>query len=95
MAFCAISILWSLLTYSLAFGPGNSIIGGVGFGFFDSADRVRSGTKVPEHAYMAFQLAFSAVTAAVVSGSVAGKITLTAWVCFILLWHLFVYVPLA
>jgi Amt family ammonium transporter len=71
------------------------VLGGLGFGFFDSADRVRPGTTVPEHAYMAFQLAFAAVTAAVVSGSVAGKITLTAWVCFILLWHTIVYVPLA
>ena len=94
-AFAVISILWSLLTYSLAFGPGGSVLGGLGFGFFDSADRDRPLTNVPEHAYMAFQLAFAAVTAAVVSGSVAGKITLSAWVCFVLLWHTIVYVPLA
>ena len=96
-AFSAISVLWSLLTYSLAFGPGNSVLGGFGFGFFDSADRLRPGVagRVSEHAFMAFQLAFAAVTAAVVSGSVAGRITLSAWVAFILLWHITVYVPLA
>lgn len=96
-SFSLLSVVWPLLTYSLAFSTttGNSVMGGAGFGLFDSADRLRPGTQVPEHAFCAFQLAFAVVTSAVVSGSVAGRITLTSWSAFSILWHFLCYVPLA
>ena len=94
-AFALLSILWPLLTYSLAFGPGSPYLGGLGFGLFDSADRLRANTAIPEHAFCAFQLAFAVVTGAVVSGSVAGRVTLPAWALFCALWHTLAYVPLA
>ena len=94
-AFSLLSVLWPLLTYSLAFGPGSPYLGGLGFGLFDSADRLRANTAIPEHAFCAFQLAFAVVTGAVVSGSVAGRVTLPAWALFCALWHLLAYVPLA
>ena len=93
--FCLMSILWPLFTYSLAFGPGGPLLGGLGYGLFDSSDRLRANTTIPEHAFCAFQMAFAVVTAAVVSGSVAGRITLPAWCLFCVLWHIFCYVPLA
>ncbi len=96
-SFSILSVVWPLLTYSLAFSTttGNSVMGGVGFGLFDSGDRLRPGTQVPEHAFCAFQLAFAVVTSAVVSGSVAGRITLASWAAFSILWHFLCYVPLA
>ena len=93
--FCLMSIQWPLFTYSLSFGPGTSLLGGLGFGLFDSADRLRANATIPEHAFCAFQMAFAIVTAAVVSGSVAGRVTLGAWSLFCFLWHLLAYVPLA
>ena len=93
--FCLMSILWPLFTYSLAFGPGGPVLGGLGYGLFDSSDRLRANTTIPEHAFCAFQMAFAVVTAAVVSGSVAGRITLPAWCLFCVLWHIACYVPLA
>ena len=103
MSFAALSIItveWSLLTYSLAFGkhPDPAVdrfIGGTVFGAFDSPDALRAGFKIPEHANMVFQLAFAAVTSAVISGGVCGRITYPAWCIFIAIWHCLVYTPLA
>ena len=103
MSFISLSIItieWSLITYSLSFAKSanpnvDPFVGSLAFGAFDSADRVRPGTRVPEHAFFIFQLAFAAVTAAVVSGAVVGRVSYAAWCVFIALWHLFVYTPLA
>jgi Amt family ammonium transporter len=56
-----VAVTWSLIGYSMAFGPSGltNIIGDSHFGFFDSASRVRVGTQVPEHAYFMFQLQVS------------------------------------
>ena len=103
MSFAALSIItieWSLLTYSLAFGTHPNpevdlLIGGTTFGAFDAPNTLRPGTAIPEHANMVFQLAFAAVTSAVISGGVVGRITYPAWCLFIAIWHVLVYVPLA
>lgn len=106
-ALASISITWSLIGYSLAFGPGNGdsapFIGNTHFGFFDSRDRIRDGmpivngtpAAVPEHAFMMFQLMFAIITAAVISGSVAGRMKLWAWLVFSTVWNFLVYIPLA
>lgn len=44
---------------------------------------------------MIFQLMFAIITAAVVSGSVAGRMRLGPWTLFSTLWNFFVYIPLA
>jgi ammonium transporter, Amt family len=86
--------------YSLAFAPNPNAgadpwIGGTLYGAFDSRDKVRMGTDVSEIAFFCFQMAFCAITAAVVSGSVVGRITLFGWAAFSAVWTVFVYVPLA
>lgn len=86
--------------YSLAFAPNpnegaDPWIGGTLYGAFDSRDKVRIGTDISEIAYFCFQMAFCAITAAVVSGSVVGRITLFGWAAFSVVWTIFVYVPLA
>lgn len=103
MSFAALVIVtieWSLIGYSMAFAPNpvaslDPYIGGVSFGAFDSNDRVRINTQIPEHAYFVFQLAFAVVTCAVISGSVVGRINFSAWCIFAGAWHLIVYAPLA
>ena len=103
MSFVALSVItieWSLLTYTLAFAPHTNsaldpYLGNMYYGAFDSSDKTPAGLSIPEHAMFVFQLAFAAVTAAVVSGGVVGRITYGAWTLFIMLWHLFVYTPLA
>jgi Amt family ammonium transporter len=106
MSFAALGVItvqWSLLTYSLAFGthPNAAVdpfIGGTSFAAFSElswGNNLRAGTAIPEQANFAYQLAFAAVTSAVISGGVVGRITYGAWCTFIALWHVIVYVPLA
>ena len=42
-----------------------------------------------------FQMQFSTITAAVVSGGVVQRVSLWAWLLFSVLWQLIVYIPLA
>ena len=100
VCFVSISVTWSLIGYSLAFGPNpdpvaDGWLGTDHFGAFDSSDKVRVGTDIPEHAYFIFQLMFATITAAVVSGSVVQRITMWAWTAFSVVWCMLVYVPLA
>jgi Amt family ammonium transporter len=96
-----ISMFWSLCGYSLAFGPtiegntGPDVLGDMHFGLFDSSNKLRPGTDIPEHAYFVFQMQFAIITAAVVSGAVCERICLWAWCVFSILWSLLVYVPTA
>lgn len=92
------AVVWSVVGYSLAFGPAGAtnILGDLAFGFFDSSDRLRSADwPVSEHAYFGFQLAFNTITIAVISGGVVERIRLWAFVVFSVFWTLIVYVPLA
>ena len=96
------SVFWSLVGYSLAFGPDGAGAtgpwppwGGFAYGFFDSGDRLRAGTDVSEHAYFIFQCAFNAITLAVMSGAVAGRMAVLPFVLFCCAWTVLVYAPLA
>lgn len=92
-----VAVLWSLLGYSLAFGPPGltNILGDLHYGAFDSGDRLRQGTTVSEHAYFCFQLAFATITVSVVSGAVVQRIKLWAFMLFSSFFLLLVYCPLA
>lgn len=50
-----------LVGFSLAFGPpgATNVLGGMGFGAFDSSDDLRVNTNVSQHAFFIFQLAFN------------------------------------
>ncbi|MCX4093746.1 ammonium transporter [Nocardia sp. alder85J] len=92
-----VTVVWLLFGYSLAFGSdaGGGVIGGIGHfalsGIHPST--VRSG--VPELLYVTFELAFAVLTVALISGAIADRAKFSAWVVFVPLWTLLVYVPIA
>jgi ammonium transporter, Amt family len=97
MSFISLSVvgvLWALLGYSLAFGPGGAALGdlsklglrGVGMGL--------QGT-IPEALFMAYQGTFAIITAALISGAIVERMRFTAYLLFIGLWALFIYSPVA
>jgi Amt family ammonium transporter len=91
-----VTVLWVLFGYSLAFGDaGNAgLIGNFDFvGLKDLADGV-SGT-IPSLAFVAFQLTFAVITPALITGAVADRMRFAAWVGFITLWSILVYLPVA
>jgi len=102
MGVTAVAILtWVLWDYSLAFGDGNSFVGGLskaGFaGLTDaSAWAVGSGGKaIPELVFAAFQMSFAAITGALVIGALVERVRFSAIILFSALWLTIVYAPLA
>ena len=52
-------------------------------------------TGVPDLAFVAFQLTFAIITPALITGAIADRMRWGAWVGFITLWSIFVYLPVA
>ncbi|MBP2034018.1 Amt family ammonium transporter [Clostridium algifaecis] len=98
-ALAIISIQWIFIGYTLCFGKNiGGLIGGLNFaglrgvGFTPNADYA---STIPQQAFMAFQLMFAIITAAVISGSIAERMKFIHWAVFLLLWTTLVYDPVA
>lgn len=94
----AMSMLWMVFGYSLAFGEGNAFFGNPlqylflkGVGTTPNADYAPT---IPHQTFMMFQMMFVIITPALISGAVAERIKFSAYVVFILLWVTIVYLPL-
>ncbi len=95
----AVSVIWVLWGYSLAFGPD---IGGVvgslawfgleGVGLSPSPDYA---STIPHVAFMIFQAMFAIITPALITGAFAERVKFSAFLIFIALWSTLVYSPLA
>ncbi len=98
IAMGVIAIEWALVGYSLAFSPGGELLGGLGWAGLLGVGTEPSdtyATTVPHLAFMAFQMMFAIITPALISGAVVERMRFPAYVAFIVLWSLVVYVPLA
>src|SRR5579872_1261048 len=93
-----ISVLWALVGYSLAFGPGNSFIGGLhhlflsGVGLQPEPDY---SATIPQQTYMIYQLMFAINTPALITGAFAERMKFSAMLLFMILWSFVVYDPMA
>ena len=87
----AVPVLWMVLGYSLAQVPfENDFIGGFdSFVLGDITEAGDGGTL----ATIAFLGMFAAITPALISGAVAGRMKFAAWAAFVPLWLFVVYVP--
>jgi Amt family ammonium transporter len=92
-----VSVAWVLVGYTLAFGDGNGLLGGFQFtGLAHTSEPVPGFTlTVPPLLFMAFQLMFAIITAALIAGAVADRMRFSAFVAFAALWSVVVYAPLA
>lgn len=93
-----ITIIWVLWGYSLAFGKDiGGFIGSFDYlGFSNVGPEPALGTlTIPHYIYAIFQCAFAAITVAIISGGIAGRISFPAWILFSVLWVTFVYAPMA
>jgi ammonium transporter, Amt family len=93
-----ITVLWAIVGYSLAFGPGNSFIGGFHhmflWGVGAQPDAAYAAT-IPAETYMIFQLMFAIITPALITGAFAERMKFSAMLLFLTLWSLVVYCPMA
>ena len=104
----AMTVVWMVAGYSLAFGNGNAWIGDFSRLFlngiaenWDKPFTLGAGTPnaqqttIPESVFLMFQMAFAIITPAVVTGSCADRMKFSALLIFFTLWSLLVYAPLA
>jgi Amt family ammonium transporter len=71
-------------------GNGNGKLVANPFGMFGL-----SGVSHANYIYVLFQLTFAVITAALISGAIADRVKLSAWVAFLPLWVTLCYFPLA
>ena len=94
---CLVSLIWFFGAYSLAFGDGGSLIGGLGKAFLAGVPRgaVHANTHVPESVFFMFQMTFAIITPALIVGAYVERIRFSAVLLFSALWLLVVYAPVA
>jgi Amt family ammonium transporter len=93
-----VTFLWALVGYSLAFGHGNSFIGGFEHVFLHGvglAPNTDYAPTIPEQTYMVYQLMFAIITPALITGAFAERMKFSAMAVFLSLWSLLVYSPMA
>ncbi|MFC3530888.1 ammonium transporter [Vogesella facilis] len=104
-AICAVmTVLWTVVGYSLAFTPGNSLIGGLDRVLLDGMLYLKDAGKltvhplaatIPEGVFMMFQMTFAIITPALITGAFAERMKFSSMLVFMVLWSLLVYVPVA
>ena len=95
---CLVTVLWMLVSYSLAFTPGNAFVGGWTRVMLNgmTVDSVNDLAKtIPETVYMTFQMTFGIITPALICGAFADRMKFSALLWFIGLWAILVYAPIA
>jgi len=95
---CLVTILWMVITYSLAFTPGSTVIGGLSRVFLAglAVDSVHELAKtIPESVFMCFQMTFAIITPALIAGAFAERMKFSAMMWFMGLWAIVVYAPIA
>lgn len=81
-----VTVIWSLIGYTLAFGTD------VGGGFIGGLDFIGlEGVEGDALLFMVFQMMFAIITPALISGAVAERMKFSAWILFTALWALIVY----
>jgi ammonium transporter, Amt family len=92
---CLVSVLWLALAYSLSFGDGNAVIGGLGKMFLLGVGTEALAGSIPEVVFFMFQMTFAIITPALIVGAYAERITFPAVLLFSAIWLLLVYAPVA
>jgi len=103
---CAVTLVWMVIGYSLAFTPGSGFIGGFSRIFLSGMDYVKGASAttltvshlaptIPESVFMMFQMTFAIITPALITGAFADRMKFSAMLVFSVLWSIIVYAPMA
>jgi ammonium transporter, Amt family len=101
---CLVTILFAVVTYSMAFTGGTPYVGGLSRAFLQGImSDIASGAgnpnplaaTIPETVYMCFQMTFAIITPALIAGAFAERMKFSAMLWFIGLWAIVVYAPVA
>ncbi len=87
------SVLWLVAGYSIAFGDGGAVWGGLGKMFLVGIDADTLSGTIPEVLFFAFQMTFAVITPALIVGAYVERIGFGFVLTFSALWLLVVYAP--
>ena len=93
-----ITVVWAIFGYSLSFGDGNALLGGLhnlflrGVGAQPDPDYAAT---LPLQTFMIYQLMFAIITPALITGAFAERMKFSAMAVFMVLWSAIVYCPMA
>ncbi len=100
-AFVVAFVVWIVAGYSIAFGTNeNAMLQNVFGGFANVMLSHAKWTDIssmgafPEFVFITFQGTFAAITVAIASGSVIGRMKFSTWMIIVVLWGLVVYAPI-
>jgi len=93
-----VTVLWGIVGFSLAFGPGNGFIGNLQHLFLNgvgAAPDPAYAPTIPMQTFMVYQLMFAIITPALISGAFAERMKFSGMLLFLSLWSLLIYSPMA
>jgi ammonium transporter, Amt family len=92
-----VSVVWILWGYSLSYGTSiGGFIGGLDYlGFNGVGAEVYGSLTIPHYLFAVLQIVYAAITVAIISGGISGRISFKAWILFTILWPTIVYAPMA
>jgi len=98
-AFVLAFVVWIIAGYSIAFGTSEAasvqnFIGGFKNVMLDGIKWTDLSGSYPTYVFIAFQGTFAAITVAIASGSVIGRMKFSTWMLIVALWGLLVYAPI-
>ncbi len=103
---CVVTVIWTVIGYSLAFTPGNAFIGGFSRVVLSGMNYIKGdkattltvshlATTIPESVYFVYQMTFAIITPALITGAFADRMKFSAMLVFMSVWSIIVYAPIA
>ncbi|MFN5996097.1 MAG: ammonium transporter [Paracoccaceae bacterium] len=90
-----VSLLWFAVGYSIAFGDGNAVWGGMGKIFLAGIGPDTLRGTIPENLFFLFQMTFAIITPALIIGAFVERVRFVFVLVFSALWMLLVFCPVA
>jgi ammonium transporter, Amt family len=90
-----VSLLWFALGYSIAFGDGNAVWGGLGKIFLAGIGQDTLRGTIPENLFFLFQMTFAIITPALIIGAFVERVSFAFVLIFSSFWMLLVFCPIA
>ena len=100
IAIGVVTVLWTLGGFSMVFGTDHGGVIGSPVEYFMLNNVVFDvnssyGSTIPFLMFFMYQLMFAIITAPLMTGAIAGRITISGWVKVLVLWMILIYFPVA
>jgi Amt family ammonium transporter len=92
---CVVSLVWFAVGYSIAFGDGNAVWGGLGKVFLAGIGPDTLRGTIPETLFFLFQMTFAIITPALIIGAFVERVSFGFVLAFSSAWVVLVFAPVA